>query len=119
MLRPTSYLQYTVYFRCQVSGVRCQEGTDDRSQMTDKKRQTVFCHLLPDTIDIVLFKELNWPKIYHMTFVTFLWDITLVLLKRCASNDILAKLFADRIKGFVDFFPLIFGFCVVFEKTHL
>jgi len=30
-------------------------------------------------MDIVLFKELNWTKIYHTTFVTFLWDITLVI----------------------------------------
>ena len=33
--------------------------------------------LTPETIDIILFKELNWTKIYHTTFVTFLWDKTL------------------------------------------
>ena len=34
--------------------------------------------LTPETIDIVLFKELNWTKMYHTTFATYLWDATLV-----------------------------------------
>jgi hypothetical protein len=34
-------------------------------------------HPTPETIDIALFKELNWTKIYHTTLVTFLWDMTL------------------------------------------
>jgi hypothetical protein len=28
--------------------------------------------LTPETIDIVLFKELNWTKIYQSTFATYL-----------------------------------------------
>jgi hypothetical protein len=64
-----------------VSGVRKIQRTEHRKQMTEDKERTVsaFCHLTsvicyltPDTIDIVLFKELNWAKIYHTTFVTFL-----------------------------------------------
>ncbi len=38
---------------------------------------SVLCPLFVETIDIVLFIELNWAKIYHTTFVTYLWDITL------------------------------------------
>jgi hypothetical protein len=29
-------------------------------------------------LGIFSIKELNWTKIYHTTFVTYLWDMTLV-----------------------------------------
>ena len=38
--------------------------------------------LTPDTIDIVLFKELNRTKINHTTFVTFLRDTTLEVISK-------------------------------------
>jgi len=68
------------------TGVGCQVS-DNRWQKTETvcPMSSVICFLCsvlwilltPDTIDIVLFKELNWTKIDHTTFVTFWWDTTL------------------------------------------
>jgi hypothetical protein len=65
----------------QVSGIRGQRP-DARKQMIKTGRKitlsdfcflsSVICLLTPDTIDIVLFKELNWTKTNYMTFVIFL-----------------------------------------------
>jgi hypothetical protein len=45
---------------------------------------TYFCSYLTseplnvEPLNQALFKELNRAKIYHTTFVTYLWDMTLV-----------------------------------------
>ncbi len=43
--------------------------------------------LTPDTIDIVLFIELNWAKIYHTTFAIYMWDMTLVFRRKISRNS--------------------------------
>jgi hypothetical protein len=42
-----------------------------------RSKKPVARGLTPETIGIVLIKELNWTKIYHTTFATYLWDMTL------------------------------------------
>ncbi len=42
--------------------------------------------LSSDTIDIVLFKELNWAKIYRTTFVIYLWGTTLWIQETCRND---------------------------------
>ncbi len=82
MLCPASNLQNTVLFW--VSGVGFQvsdicrlaqwfivKGCPNPESLLTPE------HVTPETIDIVLFKELDWTKIYHTTFVTSLWDARL------------------------------------------